>query len=69
MQSLPQYVTLQLGETPEGLGAPQVETERRQAVAVGEGGPSSFSGGSLSAGGRDPEVDDLQARLDKLRKD
>ncbi|KAK9894209.1 Snf7-domain-containing protein [Cystobasidium minutum MCA 4210] len=64
-------VSQQLGETPEGLGAPQVETERRQAVAVGESGPS-YGGASLSAGGgggRDPEVDDLQARLDRLRKD
>lgn len=50
----------QLGETPSALGAPVQQTEKRQAVAMGEGG---------LGGGDDPEVDELQARLDKLRKD
>lgn len=58
----------QLGETPSGLGVQPV-AEQRQAVAVGEGGlgPSAPSGST--SGARDTEVDDLQARLDKLRRD
>lgn len=33
------------------------------------GGASGSGSGSAGISGRDPEVDDLQARLDKLRKD
>jgi hypothetical protein len=58
----------QLGNTPEGLGSLK-ESEKRQPVAIGEGGPSSFGDGGGNVDGRDTEVDDLQARLDKLRKD
>ncbi|KAL7005034.1 ESCRT-III subunit protein did4 [Cystobasidiomycetes sp. EMM_F5] len=55
----------QLGETPTALGSSEAVPEQRQAVALGSGdaGPSS------SLGGQDSEVDDLQARLDKLRRD
>lgn len=56
----------QLGETPTALGAPQSVAEKRQAVAVGEG--PMASGGS-GGGAGDEELDDLQARLDRLRKD
>lgn len=36
---------------------------------MGEGGLASGSGGASNGAAGDPEVDDLQARLDKLRKD
>ena len=52
---------MQLSDAPTGLGEPQAQAEQRRAVAVGEP-----SGGPADA---DPEVDELQARLDKLRKD
>ena len=47
---------MQLGDTPVGLQADKVP-EGRVAQAVGSGG-----------GGADPGDDDLQARLDSLRK-
>ncbi|KAI5864556.1 Snf7-domain-containing protein [Durotheca rogersii] len=50
------------GETPTGLQSDKV-TESRVAQAIG--GPSGGGGGG---GGGDPGDDDLQARLDSLRK-
>jgi charged multivesicular body protein 2A len=49
---------MQLGETPTALGNP-AQAEGRIAQAVGGGG---------GPGGGDPVDDDLQARLDSLRK-
>lgn len=49
----------QLGETPTALGNP-AQPEGKIAQAIGDGG-----GGG---GGGDPVDDDLQARLDSLRK-
>lgn len=52
----------QLGDAPTSLPPTSLtEPGDRTAVAMGEGGQSSSSGGG--------EVDALQARLDKLRKD
>lgn len=62
-------VSQQLGEAPSGLGAPQTVQESRQRVALGEGGLSSGGGGGAGTTSTDAEVDDLQARLDKLRRD
>merc|ERR1712000_399974 len=50
----------QLGETPTALGN-EAQTEGRIAQAVGGGGGGGSNGG-------DPVDDDLQARLDSLRK-
>ncbi|CEI62732.1 unnamed protein product [Fusarium venenatum] len=52
-----------LGETPTALGTAAVP-ESRIAQAVGGGG----GGGGGGSGGGDPVDDDLQARLDSLRK-
>ncbi|PSS00927.1 Snf7-domain-containing protein [Coniella lustricola] len=52
-----------LGETPAGLQTNAV-AENRVAQAVGGGG----GGGGGSGGGFDPGDDDLQARLDSLRR-
>lgn len=51
---------MQLGETPTALGNP-AQSEGKIAQAVGGGGGGGPSGG-------DPVDDDLQARLDSLRK-
>ena len=51
-------ISLQLGETPTALGNAAV-SEGKIAQAVGGGG---------GGGGGDPVDDDLQARLDSLRK-
>lgn len=47
-----------MGETPEGL----------QSTAVGEGKVAQAIGGGSGGGGGDPGDDDLQARLDSLRR-
>lgn len=55
----------QLGTTPDSLPPTSVaESNQRQAVAMGGDG-----GGAAYAGGGGGDVDDLQARLDNLRKD
>lgn len=66
----------QLGEAPTATPASSTaEPGLRRAVAVGEssGGPSSSSAGAASGGasggGGGGEMDDLQARLDQLRRD
>ncbi|BGO92219.1 hypothetical protein NBRC10512_000951 [Rhodotorula toruloides] len=63
----------QLGEAPTALPASKVsEPGVRRAVAVGESaGPSLGGGAASSAGpaGGDAGLDDLQARLDNLRRD
>ncbi|BGP32900.1 ESCRT-III subunit protein did4 [Rhodotorula toruloides] len=63
----------QLGEAPTALPATKVsEPGVRRAVAVGESaGPSLGGGAASSAGpaGGDTGLDDLQARLDNLRRD
>ncbi|BGP00289.1 DOA4-independent degradation protein 4 [Rhodotorula toruloides] len=63
----------QLGEAPTALPASKVsEPGVRRAVAVGESaGPSLAGGAASSAGpaGGDAGLDDLQARLDNLRRD
>lgn len=52
----------QLGDAPTSVPPTSLtEPGQRTAVAMGEGGASSRSGGG--------EVDALQARLDNLRKD
>lgn len=61
----------QLAETPTAMPPTSVsEPGVRRAVAVGESSgpaPASTSGGG--AGGDDGGIDDLQARLDNLRRD
>ncbi|KAM0789195.1 hypothetical protein ACM66B_000040 [Microbotryomycetes sp. NB124-2] len=61
-------VEQQLGETPNSLPATKVaEPQQRTAVAMGgDGGSSSLSGGG---GGGGAGGDDLEARLNRLRKD
>lgn len=66
-----------MGEAPTATPASSTaEPGLRKAVAVGEssGGPSNSSvgppsGGASGAGGGAGEMDDLQARLDQLRRD
>ncbi|KAI0086669.1 Snf7-domain-containing protein [Irpex rosettiformis] len=64
----------QLTDAPTGLAIHSSLTEPRQAVALGEGGPSGDhsggGGGSASGGGGGgmSDEDALQARLDALRK-
>ncbi|KAJ3558057.1 hypothetical protein NM688_g1137 [Phlebia brevispora] len=56
----------QLGEAPTGLAVTSPLTESRQAVAMGDGGPSHAAGGGDSGGMTDDDA--LQARLDALRR-
>lgn len=67
---------VQLADAPTGLAISSPLTESRQAVPIGEGGPSGdhsggAGGGSSSGGGGGGGMSDedaLQARLDALRR-
>ena len=59
------FMCVQLGETPSGLQKTAV-ADGRVAEAIGGGGGGGGGGGALGGGvGAD---DDLQARLDSLRR-
>lgn len=64
-------VFYQLGEAPSALGtAPERVSESRQPVAIGESsGGGSVPPPSAGNGAVGGDFDDLQARLDNLRKD
>lgn len=63
--------TFQLAEAPSGIAASSALTNKRQAVAIGEAaGPvvPAATGAPPPASGGLSDEDELQARLDNLRK-
>lgn len=62
----------QLGEAPTDQPGKKTQVSEpgvRRAVAVGESTGASYSSGGGGGGGADAGLDDLQARLDNLRRD
>jgi len=66
-----------MGEAPTALGSTEKVSESRQRVAIGEGAASSsgLAGGGSSSSANDPPpadlgagMDDMQKRLDELRR-
>ncbi|KAG8891445.1 ESCRT-III subunit protein did4 [Tulasnella sp. 403] len=58
----------QLADAPSGIASAAPLANKQQAVAIGEGGPSLLAPGGPSTGGGLSAEDELQARLDNLRK-